>query len=58
MMSEKRYEVLDGNTVIGTYMTLDNALLLASAYLEKYYNEPLLAVTIRKLDENCAEESK
>lgn len=48
-MEEELYEVLDGNTVLGSKMNLVNAVILLKGYFEEYYNEPRLAVTIQKM---------
>lgn len=40
-MGEKRYEVYDGDKLIGSNMPLDVAFCLIRGYADTYFNQPL-----------------
>lgn len=40
-MGSKKYEIIDGNTVIATDMDLDVALCLIRGYSETYFNQKM-----------------
>lgn len=53
-MPEYHYSVLVDNEVVARELTLPNALILAEALFDKWYNEINLSVTIRRdEDSHC-----
>lgn len=48
-MEEDLFIVLDGKTVLASKMTIDNAMILAKGYFERYYLEPRLSLTIERM---------
>lgn len=48
-MSKKKYEVLDGHSVIATNMSLDVAFCLIKGYIDKYFNKRVV-FTIREME--------
>lgn len=48
-MSEKKYEVLDGHSVIASNMSLDVAFCLIKGYVDQYFNERVI-FTIREME--------
>ena len=49
MMEEDLYIVLDGNTILASKMTIENAMILVKGYFERYYEEPRLSLTIERM---------
>lgn len=54
-MEEDLYIVLDGNIILASKMTIENAMILVKGYFERYYEEPRLSLTIERMakTENC-----
>lgn len=54
-MEEELYTVLDGNTILGSHMTMNAAMILIKGYFETYYLEPRLSLTIERMakTEHC-----
>ena len=52
-MEERKFMVLEGETVLASEMTLHAALIFIKAYLDEYYNEkiPLTITEIPKESE-------
>lgn len=48
-MSEKKYEVYDGSTLLASDMDLDTAFCLIKGYSETYFNQAL-KITIKEMD--------
>ena len=48
-MGEDLFIVLDGNTVLASNMTIDNAMILVKGYFERYYEERRLSLTIERM---------
>lgn len=48
-MEEEMYEVYDGQTLIGSKLNIENAMILIKGYFEKYYAEPGIALTVKKM---------
>ena len=49
-MSEELFEVLDGNTVLASRVTMDVAMIIIKGYFEKYYLEKGLSLTITRME--------
>jgi hypothetical protein len=45
-MTETKYGLKDEYGMIARYMTLETATMLAAAYMEKYWKEPNLTITL------------
>lgn len=52
-MNEKKYEVYDGSTKLGSDMDLDVAFCLIKGYICTYFNQPI-EITIKEM-ERCEE---
>lgn len=52
-MNEKKYEVYDGSTKLGSDMDLDVAFCLINGYVDTYFNQPL-EITIKEIN-HCEE---
>lgn len=48
-MEEQLYTVLEGNTILASNMTIDNAMILVKGYFDKYYLEPRMTLTIERV---------
>ena len=49
-MTERRYEVLQGNNRLATDMQLEDALLFIHAFFDKYYMEHSMIISIKEMD--------
>lgn len=49
-MSEELFEILDGNTVLASRVTMDIAMIIIKGYFEKYYEEKRLSLTITRME--------
>lgn len=48
-MGEDFYKIIDENNhLVADSMTLENALIMIKGYIEEYYNEPEIKLTIIK----------
>ena len=54
-MSDNRYNVLCDGVVIAENLVLEYALLFVQAFLEKYFAEPSLKITIERVSKEARE---